>query len=129
MKPRASNNKKPASEGVPATASISLQDGSTLEGEVIDLAMHGMFLRSNNPPATGSACQATIRLGHIRRELSIEAECTVVHVVGNHVALRFDSVKLEGTNQNQQHIEHLEEMGLERLEFSSHGGWVFTPEA
>ncbi|EAU53615.1 PilZ domain-containing protein [Mariprofundus ferrooxydans] len=127
MKPRA-NNKKPVSEGVPATASIALQDGSTLEGEIIDLAMHGMFLRSNNPPATGSSCQATIRLGHIRHELSIEAECTVVHVVGNSVALRFDSVKLEGKGQNQ-HIEHLEEMGLERLEFSSHGGWVFTPEA
>jgi len=127
MKPR-TNNKKPASEGVPATASISLPDGSTLEGEIIDLAMHGMFLRSNNPPATGCACQAIIRLGHIRHELSIEAECTVVHVVGTHVALRFDSVKLEGTEQNQ-HIEHLEELGLERLEFSSHGGWVFTPEA
>lgn len=128
MKPRASNNKKPVSTGIPTTASISLPDGSSLEGEVIDLAMHGMFLRSSNPPATGSTCQASIRLGHIHRELSIEAECTVVHVVGNSVALRFDSVKLNGTGQVRQ-IEHLEEMGLERLEFSSHGGWVFTPEA
>jgi len=63
-------------------------------------------------------------------ELAVTAACVVVHVAGNNMVLRFKSLKVDGADKLQgESIEHLEGLDIERLEFSDHGGWVFSPRA
>ncbi|PIP01739.1 MAG: PilZ domain-containing protein [Zetaproteobacteria bacterium CG12_big_fil_rev_8_21_14_0_65_54_13] len=108
--------------------SVTLPDGEVIHSEIIDMTNHGVFIHCSSALAAGSECQTTIRIGHLHHELAITAACVVVHVAGNNMVLRFKSLNVEGADKLQgESIEHLEGLEIERLEFSDHGGWVFSP--
>jgi len=112
---------------VPVAATLTPAGGKPFGVTVVDLSMSGVFLR-NTPLAMGSKCSLSILLGHINHELPIIAESTVVRTNEDGIALRFESVKLDST-ANLQHliIEHADDPEQATLEFSSRGGWIFTP--
>jgi hypothetical protein len=68
-------------------------------------------------------------LGHISHELPIVADALIARTVADGIALRFESVRLESiSNMLQLIVEHADDPKQTRLEFSSRGGWGFSPE-
>jgi len=114
---------------VSIAATITPTDGEPFGVEVVDLSMGGMFIHTDHSLEDGATCQVSMLLGHINHELPILADAVVVRTVQDGIALRFESIKLENI-ASMQHliVDHADDPEQTALEFSSHGGWIFTPE-
>lgn len=96
--------------------------------EVVDLSMGGMFVHSERNIDSGTNCQVSILLGHFKHELPLTAKGVVVRNSSEGIALRFESIELEAVpNLQSLIVEHADDPEKTELEFSSHGGWIFTP--
>jgi len=110
-------------------ATLTTQDGDTFGIQVADLSMGGMFIHTDKVLKAGSQCQISLLLGHFKHELPIIADAVVVRVFEEGIALRFKSIQLESI-ASMQHVivDHSDDPDQAELEFSSHGGWIFSPE-
>jgi len=114
---------------VSIAATLTLPDGDSFGVEVVDLSMGGMFIHSDKVLKADSRCQINMLLGHFKHELPIVADAIVIRTVHDGTALRFESVHLESIPSIQNIItEHADDPEQTVMEFSSHGGWVFSPE-
>jgi len=122
------NHRNYSRSQVSVGATLTPEGGDPFGVEVVDLSMSGVFVRSDTLLTMGSKCQISILLGHFKHELPIIAEGTVVRTDKDGAALRFESIELESTPPLQQVIiENAEDPEKVQLEFSAHGGWIFTP--
>lgn len=123
------NQRQYSRSKVSIAATLSIQDGKTFGVKVVDLSMGGIFIQTSNKLKNGTRCQVSMLLGHTQHELPILADAVVVRTVRDGVALRFEFVKLESIPSVQSLIvEHADDPDQTELEFSSHGGWVFSPK-
>jgi len=114
---------------VSIAATLTTEDGNSFGVEVADLSMGGMFIHADNVLEAGSRCQVSMLLGHFKHELPIIADAIVIRTVQEGTALRFESIKLESIpNIQNMIVDHSDDPDQAILEFSSHGGWVFTPQ-
>jgi len=114
---------------VSIAATLTMQGGDSFGVEVADLSMGGMFIHSDKTLEPGSRCQVNMLLGHFKHELPIIADAIVIRTVKDGIALRFESVKMESI-PGMQHIivDHADDPEQTAMEFSSHGGWIFSPD-
>ncbi len=110
-------------------ATLSTRDGDSFGVEVVDLSMGGLFVHTDKKLEDGEHCQVSMLLGHAQHELPILADAVVVRTIRDGVALRFESIQLESI-ASMQHviIDHTDDPDQAELEFSSHGGWIFSPK-
>ena len=122
------NQRQYSRSQVNIAATLTPKDGEPFGAEVADLSMNGALIRTDKRLEPGTQCKLNMLLGHFRHELPLVADSTVVRCINHGIALKFDSVELESipTIQNLI-IDHAEDPEQSELEFSSHGGWVFTP--
>jgi len=114
---------------VSIAATLTPENGEPFSVEVADLSMGGVFIYSAQSLKDGSRCQVNILLGHFKHELPIIADAIVIRTLENGIALRFESVKLESIPGMQSIIvDHAEDPDKAVVEFSTHGGWIFTPD-
>ncbi|MDQ6996699.1 MAG: PilZ domain-containing protein [Mariprofundus sp.] len=114
---------------VPVAATLTPEDGDSFGVEVVDLSMGGVFIHSDQQLKDGSRCQLNMLLGHVNHELPIIADAIVIRSSESGIALRFEAVNLESISGMQNIIvEHAEDPDQATMEFSAHGGWIFSPK-
>jgi len=123
------NQRQYSRSKVSIAATLSTRDGNAFGVEVADLSMGGVFVHTDKQLEEGEHCQISMLLGHIQHELPILADAIVVRNVPNGIALRFESIQLESI-ASMQHVivDHADDPDQAELEFSSHGGWIFSPK-
>ncbi len=110
-------------------ATLSPDNGEAFGVEIVDLSMGGLFVHTDRQLQKGEHCKVSMLLGHVQHELPILADAVVVRTVANGIALRFESIQLENVSSMQRVIiDHAEDPEQTELEFSSHGGWIFSPK-
>ncbi|TLS68609.1 PilZ domain-containing protein [Mariprofundus erugo] len=121
--------KTAADHRLPVSALVVLHDGEAFEARVLDLSMKGVFLDSPAMTPVGSCCQVTIYFGRHHHELPVVARCTVARADAHSLALRFDSLALDGHVRLDpfEHGDHPVMGESEQVAFSRHGGWIFSP--
>lgn len=123
------NQRQYSRSKVSIAATLTPEDGESFGVEVVDLSMGGVFIHSAQVLKAGSRCQVNMLLGHFKHELPIIADAIVIRTLENGIALRFESVKLESIPSMQNVIvDHAEDPDQAAMEFSTHGGWIFTPD-
>jgi len=114
---------------VSIAATLTPEGSDSFGVEVADLSMGGMFIHSDKMLKAGSRCQVNMLLGHFKHELPIIADAIVIRTIKDGIALRFESVKLESIPGMQNIIvKHADDPEQAAMEFSSHGGWIFSPD-
>jgi len=123
------NQRQYSRSKVSIAATLTPEGGDSFGVEVVDLSMGGVFVRSDQLLKAGSRCQVNMLLGHVKHELPIIADAVVIRATDAGIALRFESVRLESI-PNMQHVivEHAEDPDQAVVEFSSRGGWIYSPE-
>ncbi len=123
------NQRQYSRSKVSIAATLTPQDGDPYGVHVADLSMGGMFIHSDKILEPGTQCQISLLLGHFKHELPITADAVVVRVFKDGIALKFKSIQLESIASIQNVIvDHADDPDQVELEFSSHGGWIFSPE-
>ncbi len=123
------NQRQYSRSKVSIAATLTPEDGESFGVEVVDLSMGGVFIHSDKMLDAGSRCKVNMLLGHFKHELPIIADAIVIRTLENGIALRFESVKLESIPGMQNIIvDHAEDSDQAVMEFSTHGGWIFTPD-
>lgn len=115
---------------LPAFARVEFSGGEAFEATILDLSMKGVFLDCPAMASVGSRCQATIYFGRHDHEFLVVASCIVVRADVHTLALRFESVALNGSGRFdpfEQRDGPVSGGESEQLVFSRHGGWIFTP--
>jgi len=113
---------------VSIAATLTPEAGEPFGIEVVDLSMGGIFIHTDKPLKNGLKCKISMLLGHFQHELPIVADAEVIRTLSHGIALKFQTIELESVANIQNLIvEHAEEPDQAALEFSSHGGWIFTP--
>ena len=79
-----------------ARASLDLADGTTAVGEVQDLAVGGMRLRSSAEPQVGSSGSFTIVFGEGEDGIAICGRGHVARLLDGAIAVAFDELDLDG---------------------------------
>jgi len=123
------NQRQYSRSKVSIAATLTPEGGDSFGVEVVDLSMGGVFVHSEQVLKSGSRCQVNMLLGHFKHEMPIIADAIVIRTIDAGIALRFESVKLESI-PGMQHVivEHAEDPDQVAVEFSTQGGWIFTPE-
>jgi len=123
------NQRQYSRSKVSIAATLTPEGGDSFGVEVVDLSMGGVFVRSDQLLKAGSRCQVSMLLGHVKHELPIIADAVVIRAMDAGIALRFESIRLESI-PNMQHVivEHAEDPDQAVMEFSSRGGWIYSPE-
>lgn len=123
------NTRKYSRSQVAITATITPSGGAPFDVEVADISMGGMFVHTDVTLSQGTECQIKILLGHIKHELPIGAEGTIVRSIERGLALRFGSVKIDTAAELQSLIVfNADNPEQAAVEFSRHGGWIFKPD-
>jgi len=123
------NQRQCSRSKVSIAATLTPEGGDAFGVEVVDLSMGGVFVHSDLLLKAGSCCHISMLLGHFKHELPIIADAIVIRTIDAGIALRFESVKLESIPGMQNIIvDHAEDPDQAAMEFSTHGGWIFTPE-
>jgi len=123
------HNQRQYSRSMVSIAATLTPEGSESFGvQVVDLSMGGMFVHSERMLDAGAPCSVSILLGHFKHELPLIAKGVVVRSSSEGIALRFESIEMESIPDIQSLIiDHADDPEKTELEFSSHGGWIFTP--
>ncbi len=123
------NQRKYSRSKVAIAATLTPEGGDSFGVEVVDLSMGGVFVHSDQALKPGTICQINMLLGHFKHELPLVAGAIVIRSVKEGIALRFEDVKLQSIPVMQDVIvDHAEDPEQAAMEFSSHGGWIFSPE-
>ena len=123
------NQRQYSRSKVSISATLTLENGDVFGIEIVDLSMGGMFVHSDTDLKADTRCQISMLLGHVQHELPILADAVVVRSVGDGIALRFESIQLESIASMQHAIvDHADDPDQTELEFSTHGGWIFSPK-
>jgi len=123
------NQRQYSRSKVAIAATLTPEGGDSFGVEVVDLSMGGVFVHSDQALKPGSLCQVNMLLGHFKHELPLVADAIVIRSIKEGIALRFEDVKLESIPAMQNVIvDHAEDPDQVAMEFSSHGGWIFSPE-
>ena len=123
------NNQRQYSRSKVSIAATLTPEGSeSFSVKVVDLSMGGMFVHSERMLNAGVSCSLSILLGHFKHELPLTAKWVVVRSSSEGIAIRFESIEMESIPDMQSLIiDHADDPEKTELEFSSHGGWIFTP--
>lgn len=78
-------------------------DGIEVVGELDNLSMRGIFLRTDAQIAPGTACAVTLHLGGRGSGLALEAHGEIAHAAPDGVGIRFDEVAYEAF----EHVRNL----------------------
>jgi len=123
------NQRQYSRSKVSIAATLTPQGGTPFGVQVMDLSMGGMFIHTDETLEPGTRCQVSLLLGHFKHELPMIADAVVVRGFKDGIALKFKSIQLESIASIQNIIvEHADDPDQAELEFSSHGGWIFSPE-
>jgi len=123
------NQRQYSRSQVSIAATLTLHGGEAFGVQVADLSMGGMFIHTDTVLEAGIQCQVSLLLGHFKHELPMIADAVVVRVFKDGIALKFKSIQLESVASIQSVIvDHADDPEQAELEFSSHGGWIFSPE-
>lgn len=124
------NARKYSRSQVAITATLTPAGGESIDVEVVDISMGGMFVHTDEKLTPGTSCHVKILLGHIKHELPIGAEATIIRSVEGGIALKFGSVKIDHASELQNLIvDNSDDPEQAVMEFSQQGGWIFNPEA
>lgn len=123
------NQRQYSRSQVSIAATLTPHGGESFGIQVADLSMGGMFIHTDKVLKAGAQCQVSLLLGHFKHELPMIADAVVVRVFKDGIALKFKSIQLESVASIQSVIvDHADDPEQAELEFSSHGGWIFSPE-
>jgi len=123
------NQREYSRSKVAIAATLTPEGGDSFGVEVVDLSMGGVFVHSDQALKPGTICQINMLLGHFKHELPLVAGAIVIRSVKEGIALRFEDVKLESIPAMQHVIvDHAEYPDQAAMEFSTHGGWISSPE-
>jgi len=122
------NQREYSRSTVSIAATLTPKDGQPFGIEVVDLSMGGMFIHTDHTLEPGLTCKVSMLIGHFQHELPIVADAEVIRTFNEGIALKFSAIELENiANMQGLIVEHADEPDQAKLEFSSHGGWIFSP--
>ncbi len=128
MRPR-HNQRKFSRSQITISAMLTPEDGQAFGVQVDDLSMGGIFVLTDRKLEIGRKCKVNMLLGHFKHELPLIAEAAVVRITERGLALKFEVIELEAiSSMGRLVIEHSDNPEQARMEFSAHGGWVFSPD-
>ncbi|MFQ5345802.1 MAG: PilZ domain-containing protein [Mariprofundus sp.] len=123
------NQRQYSRSKVSIAATLTPEGGEAFGVQVADLSMGGMFIHTDTVLEVGARCKVSLLLGHFKHELPMIADAVVVRGFKEGIALKFNSIQLENVASLQHVIvDHADDPEQAELEFSSHGGWIFSPD-
>lgn len=121
---------------IAVTARITPEGGEAIDVIVRDMSLHGIMVQIDEPLEIEKKCSIIIRFGHFQHEFPIIAEGQVVRRKGNFLAIRFDAVGFEASEELENRIlthaddpeEVLKEFALDEIYFDPLSATDFNPD-
>lgn len=106
-----------------ASGSFDLPDGTTVVGEVVDISMRGVLVRSATVPEIGAEGRLAVVFGSGPEPLVIRGSGTVVRVEDRGFAVEIGEIELEGFHHLQNLVVYnADEPSIAQEEISAHVG-------
>ena len=101
---RRENTREFIRSNISIAARLTPADAPFFDVHVIDLSLNGILMKTENRLAVGSKCSVVMLIGHYMHELPISAEGIVVRAHDGMIALCFDAVGIESSEELQNMI-------------------------